>query len=163
MFSLVRNLPFLAPLIHTDITNTNSNNDPGLWLLLRQAAHSLPIHTRCARTASCRVFNPDQRCLAECEVLWNLFVYGRLFSDSRYHCMVRAVNKSLPGATAKFLLWRLGNNLAGQCKRSVGMALQIGIGTLSAVIAANIFRTPDGPRYILGRESLPTFSLPCRC
>ncbi|KAF8503071.1 MFS general substrate transporter [Gautieria morchelliformis] len=53
---------------------------------------------------------------------------------------------AVPGTIA----W-LGNNLAGQCKRSVGMALQIGLGNLATVIAANIFRTQDAPRYILGR------------
>jgi hypothetical protein len=49
-------------------------------------------------------------------------------------------------------LARLGNNLSGQYKRSVGMALQIGIGNVGIAIASNIYRTQDSPRYILGRE-----------
>jgi len=47
---------------------------------------------------------------------------------------------------------RLGNNLAGQYKRGVGMALHIGIGNFSGAIASNIFRTKDAPRYVLGRK-----------
>ncbi|GAW01821.1 MFS general substrate transporter [Lentinula edodes] len=44
----------------------------------------------------------------------------------------------------------LGNNLCGQYKRGVGMALHIGIGNFSGAIASNIFRTQDKPRFILG-------------
>ncbi|KAJ3840338.1 MFS general substrate transporter [Lentinula raphanica] len=44
----------------------------------------------------------------------------------------------------------LGNNLSGQYKRGVGMALHIGIGNFSGAIASNIFRTQDKPRFILG-------------
>jgi len=44
----------------------------------------------------------------------------------------------------------LGNNLSGQYKRGVGMALQIGIGNFSGAIASNIYRTRDEPRFILG-------------
>jgi len=49
-------------------------------------------------------------------------------------------------------LYRLGNNLAGQYKRGVGMALQIGIGNFSGAIAANIYRSRDSPRFILGHS-----------
>ncbi|KAK0185190.1 MFS general substrate transporter [Armillaria mellea] len=52
---------------------------------------------------------------------------------------------SFPGVVA----W-LGNNLAGQYKRGVGMATQIGIGGFSGAIASNIYRTQDSPRFILG-------------
>ncbi|KAG0702235.1 MFS general substrate transporter [Suillus ampliporus] len=44
----------------------------------------------------------------------------------------------------------LGNNLSGQYKRGVGMALQIGIGNFSGAIAAVIYRSQDSPRFILG-------------
>ncbi|KAG2124869.1 MFS general substrate transporter [Suillus clintonianus] len=44
----------------------------------------------------------------------------------------------------------LGNNLAGQYKRGVGMALHIGIGNFSAAIATVIYRSQDSPRFILG-------------
>ncbi|KAJ3906230.1 MFS general substrate transporter [Lentinula edodes] len=54
----------------------------------------------------------------------------------------------LPG----IVVW-LSNNLSGQYKRGIGMALHIGIGNLSGVIASNIFRMQDKPRYILGRTS----------
>ncbi|KAI0294708.1 MFS general substrate transporter [Multifurca ochricompacta] len=51
----------------------------------------------------------------------------------------------------------LGNNLAGQYKRGVGMALQIGIGNFSGAIASNVFRTQDAPRYILGHGIMLMF------
>ncbi|KAG0692281.1 MFS general substrate transporter [Suillus ampliporus] len=44
----------------------------------------------------------------------------------------------------------LGNNLSGQYKRGVGMALQIGIGNFSGAISAVIYRSQDSPRFILG-------------
>ncbi|KAK2466573.1 hypothetical protein APHAL10511_001435 [Amanita phalloides] len=52
---------------------------------------------------------------------------------------------SFPGVVA----W-LSNNLSGQYKRGIGMALQIGIGNFSGAIACNIYRPRDAPRYILG-------------
>lgn len=52
---------------------------------------------------------------------------------------------------------RLGNNLSGQYKRGVGMALHIGIGMFGGAIAANIFRTQDEPRYVLGSRLHPFF------
>ncbi|KAG6810176.1 hypothetical protein H0H92_013014 [Tricholoma furcatifolium] len=52
---------------------------------------------------------------------------------------------ALPGIIA----W-LSNNLAGQYKRGVGMALQIGIGNFGGAIACNIYRARDAPRYIFG-------------
>ncbi|KAF8486591.1 MFS general substrate transporter [Gautieria morchelliformis] len=52
---------------------------------------------------------------------------------------------SFPGVVA----W-LGNNLSGQYKRGVGMAIHIGIGNFSGAISSNVFRTVDSPRFILG-------------
>ena len=51
----------------------------------------------------------------------------------------------------KVVLHRLGNNLAGQYKRGTGMAIHIGIGNFSGAIAANIYRSRDSPRFLLGR------------
>ena len=51
------------------------------------------------------------------------------------------------------MLFRLGNNLAGQYKRGIGLALQIGLGNFSGAIACNIYRSQDEPKYILGRTS----------
>jgi len=52
---------------------------------------------------------------------------------------------AFPGVVA----W-LGNNLSGQYKRGIGMALHIGIGNFSGAIASNIYRTQDKPRFIIG-------------
>ncbi|KAH9923112.1 MFS general substrate transporter [Amylocystis lapponica] len=53
------------------------------------------------------------------------------------------------GAFPGIVAW-LGNNLSGQYKRGVGMALHIGIGNFGGAIASNIYRTQDEPRYVLG-------------
>ncbi|KAG2124884.1 MFS general substrate transporter [Suillus clintonianus] len=44
----------------------------------------------------------------------------------------------------------LGNNLSGQYKRGVGMALHIGIGNFSGAISSVVYRSQDSPRFILG-------------
>ncbi|KAJ8091288.1 hypothetical protein PM082_024557 [Marasmius tenuissimus] len=53
----------------------------------------------------------------------------------------------LPGVIA----W-LGNNLAGQYKRAVGMAFHIGVGNFSGAIASNVYREKDRPRFVVGHE-----------
>lgn len=45
---------------------------------------------------------------------------------------------------------RLGNNLAGQYKRSIGMALQLGLGNINGIIASNLFLSTEAPRYTRG-------------
>ena len=57
--------------------------------------------------------------------------------------------------------FRLGGNIGGQYKRAVALALHIGFGNISGIIASNIYRTKDAPRYKLGRELhlLPNSSL----
>ncbi|KAA1475242.1 MFS general substrate transporter, partial [Dentipellis sp. KUC8613] len=63
------------------------------------------------------------------------------------------------GAYASFpgvISW-LGNNLAGQYKRGVGMAVHIGIGNFSGAIASNVFRSQDAPRYIIGHGIMLMF------
>ncbi|OJA14068.1 hypothetical protein AZE42_12284, partial [Rhizopogon vesiculosus] len=52
---------------------------------------------------------------------------------------------AVPGIVSWF-----GNNIAGQYKRAVAMALEIGIGNSSGVVATMIYRTQDSPRFILG-------------
>jgi len=66
-------------------------------------------------------------------------VYGGVFIAA---C---AIYPAFPGV----ITW-LANNLSGSYKRSVGMAIQIGIGNLGCAMASNFYRQKDGPRYILG-------------
>jgi len=57
---------------------------------------------------------------------------------------------------------RLANNLEGKRKRAIGLALQNSVAVVSGIIASNIYRAKDDPRYIFGREGLsrrPLFSL----
>ncbi|KAI1459143.1 MFS general substrate transporter [Annulohypoxylon moriforme] len=56
-----------------------------------------------------------------------------------------AIYSAFPG----LLAW-LSNNLAGSCKRSAGIAIQIGIGNFAGAMASNFYRQKDSPRYILG-------------
>ncbi|KAI9170792.1 transporter [Paramyrothecium foliicola] len=56
-----------------------------------------------------------------------------------------AIYPAFPGVIS----W-LGGNLAGSYKRSVGMAIQIGVGNLGGAMASNFYRQRDSPRYILG-------------
>ncbi|KAK2464919.1 hypothetical protein APHAL10511_002995 [Amanita phalloides] len=50
------------------------------------------------------------------------------------------------------------NNLSGQYKRGIGSAIQIGIGNFSGAFAANVYRTKDEPRYILGHGIMMMFA-----
>ncbi|KAJ7091872.1 MFS general substrate transporter [Mycena belliarum] len=52
---------------------------------------------------------------------------------------------AFPGVVA----W-LGNNVSGQYKRGIAMALHIGIGNFGGAIASNIYRTQDKPRFLIG-------------
>jgi len=52
---------------------------------------------------------------------------------------------STPGTVA----W-LSGNVSGQYKRAVAVSLQIGIGSFAGIIASNIYRAKDSPRYRLG-------------
>jgi len=61
-----------------------------------------------------------------------------------FFCVVGSY-AGLPAAIA----W-LGNNLSGQYKRGVGMAVHIGIANFSGAIVSNIYRTVDSSRFILG-------------
>ncbi len=42
------------------------------------------------------------------------------------------------------------NNLSGDYKRAVGMALHIGLGNFGGAFASNFYRTQDAPHYVLG-------------
>ncbi|WEW56546.1 hypothetical protein PRK78_001992 [Emydomyces testavorans] len=44
----------------------------------------------------------------------------------------------------------LSSNLAGSYKRATGMAIQIGAGNLSGVMASNFYRPSDAPKYYVG-------------
>ncbi|KAI8996645.1 MFS general substrate transporter [Trametes punicea] len=44
----------------------------------------------------------------------------------------------------------LGNNLVDHCKRGTGIAVQAIAGQIGGIIASNIYRTQDAPRYVIG-------------
>ncbi|KAK1217441.1 hypothetical protein PQX77_019905 [Marasmius sp. AFHP31] len=52
---------------------------------------------------------------------------------------VMGTYSGIPGVVA----W-LGNNLAGQYKRAVGMAFQVGLANVSGVVASNVYHGDDG-------------------
>ena len=47
---------------------------------------------------------------------------------------------------------RISNNVAGQYKRGVAIAIQVIFGNSGGAIASNVYRVRDAPRYLLGRE-----------
>jgi hypothetical protein len=50
-----------------------------------------------------------------------------------------------------------GNNIGGSTKRSVGMAMQVGVGNLGGTISAYIFLPKDAPHYRHGHGALVGF------
>ncbi|KAK2026761.1 major facilitator superfamily transporter [Colletotrichum zoysiae] len=63
-----------------------------------------------------------------------------------------AIYPAFPG----IISW-LSNNLSGSYKRSVGMAIQIGIGNLGGAMASNFYRQKDAPHYVLGHALMLGF------
>ena len=55
--------------------------------------------------------------------------------------------------TPQVTAWN-GNNIGGSTKRSVGMAMQVGIGNLGGAIASYIFLPRDSPQYRAGHGAL---------
>ena len=49
------------------------------------------------------------------------------------------------------------NNIGGSTKRGVGMAMHVAFGNLGGMIAAYIYRSTDGPRFVSGHASLIGF------
>ncbi|GES66619.1 MFS general substrate transporter [Aspergillus terreus] len=64
-------------------------------------------------------------------------------------CFIAAsgIYPAIPG-----LLALSSNNYAPATKRAVGMAIQIGFGTLGGAAASNFYRSTDAPRYRLGHS-----------
>ncbi|KAK3954753.1 major facilitator superfamily domain-containing protein [Pseudoneurospora amorphoporcata] len=54
-------------------------------------------------------------------------------------------------ATALALSWP-AINVSGQTKRAVANAMQISIGNLGAVLGTQLYRSGDGPRYVVGHS-----------
>ncbi|KAI0332181.1 MFS general substrate transporter [Cubamyces sp. BRFM 1775] len=52
-------------------------------------------------------------------------------------------------STPMVLSW-LGNNAVGHYKRGVGLGMQVMFGNIAGIIASNIYRVEDAPRYIRG-------------
>ncbi|KAJ4248774.1 hypothetical protein NW762_012612 [Fusarium torreyae] len=69
-------------------------------------------------------------------------------------CFIAAcgIYPSLPG-----LLALASNNYAPNTKRAVGMAVQIGFGTMGGAAASNFYRKADAPRYRLGHGLVLAF------
>jgi hypothetical protein len=64
------------------------------------------------------------------------------------------IYSNVPQCTA----WN-GNNVGGSTKRSVGMAMQVGIGNLGGTISAYMFLPRDAPHYRHGHGALVGFCL----
>ena len=56
------------------------------------------------------------------------------------------------------LLTLSSNNWAPDAKRAVGIAIQIGFGTMAGAAASNFYRSEDAPRYRLGHALVLVFA-----
>lgn len=54
-------------------------------------------------------------------------------------------------ATALVLSWP-AINVSGQTKRAIANAMQISIGNLGAVLGTQLYRSDDGPRFVVGHS-----------
>ena len=63
--------------------------------------------------------------------------------------LASGIYTNVPAITA----WT-GNNIGGSTKRSVGMAMQVGIGNLGGVMSAYMYLPKDSPQYRKGHGSL---------
>ncbi|KAJ5090778.1 hypothetical protein N7532_009462 [Penicillium argentinense] len=70
-------------------------------------------------------------------------------------CFIAAcgIYPAIPG-----LLALSSNNWAPNAKRAVGMAIQMGFGTMGGAAASNFYRTEDAPRYRLGHILVLVFA-----
>lgn len=50
--------------------------------------------------------------------------------------------------------YRIGNNCIGHYKRGIGLGMTVMFGNIGGVIASNVYRIQDAPRYTRGRESI---------
>lgn len=47
---------------------------------------------------------------------------------------------------------RIGNNCIGHYKRGIGLGMTVMFGNIGGVIASNVYRIQDAPRYTRGRK-----------
>ncbi|KAL4922781.1 major facilitator superfamily domain-containing protein [Aspergillus aurantiobrunneus] len=71
-------------------------------------------------------------------------------------CFIAAcgIYPAIPG-----LLAISSNNWAPNAKRAVGMAIQVGFGTMGGAAASNFYRAEDSPRYRLGHSLVLAFTV----
>jgi hypothetical protein len=142
-------LPFLLPI---------SNSSFRLGLAVRQVQDPLAIHLLWPHYDAHRILDKYFGRGLRSEILRDfLRCCGCICFIPRRRGLVRH-DSSILCALSTCIILRLGNNLAGQYKRGVGMAVHIGIGNFSGAIASNIYRTQDSPRFIIGRESIVSLS-----
>lgn len=83
-------------------------------------------------------------------------VYPNIPGVTVVSCTLTAVISSL---TDTFLHQWTGNNIGGSTKRSVGMAMQVGVGNLGGVLSAYMYLPRDSPRYRKGHTGLVVLEL----
>ncbi|KAL3456274.1 major facilitator superfamily domain-containing protein [Aspergillus heterothallicus] len=79
------------------------------------------------------------------------FIPGLIYAG----CFIAACGMypAIPG-----LLALASNNWAPDAKRAVGIAIQIGVGSMGGAAASNFYRSSDSPRYRLGHSLVLTFT-----
>ncbi|KAL2850363.1 major facilitator superfamily domain-containing protein [Aspergillus pseudodeflectus] len=79
------------------------------------------------------------------------FIPGLIYAG----CFIAACGMypAIPG-----LLALASNNWAPDAKRAIGIAIQIGVGSMGGAAASNFYRSTDSPRYRLGHSLVLTFT-----
>jgi len=91
-----------------------------------------------------------------CLPTWSTWALSQLYRERMawFQVALRGACWLLVLDSCKLMIMRrLGNNLCGQSKRCVGMAIQISIANIAGIIASLIYNTQDSPRYLIGRTS----------
>ena len=73
-------------------------------------------------------------------------------------CALSAFSPSVLIAILIFELDRIPNNVGGHYKRAVAISIDVIFGNCGGIIASNVYRAQDAPRYVMGRTSP---CLPC--
>lgn len=151
---------FFSSITHANHSIHVSNNAFLLCLLLRHVQDALPLHLCWISDAPYWIHYQHNQCRFRCEIFRHILLRSWELRSLPWRCgLVRSIFITMLSSIACIHLTkrdcithRLGNNLSGQYKRGVGMALHIGIGNFSGAIASNIYRTQDSPRFKLGRK-----------
>lgn len=78
--------------------------------------------------------------------------------NSKFAAQLTLISRLTDVVAIPGLLALSSNNWAPNAKRAVGMAIQMGFGTMGGAAASNFYRSEDAPRYRLGHILVLVFA-----